>query len=133
MPFSSFTEESSCERTQAFNMAMPDATLPNIDSVQPETGTAALTVNRGDCSCERFILDIPEVTLGRDPKCDIFLNDRTVSRRHAHLSIHAGEAYIEDLCSLNGTWVNGAIVAGCQLHDGDTIQIGAFKLTFTLG
>ncbi len=95
-------------------------------------GLAELTIVRGPSAGERFILDIPEVTIGRDPKCEVFLNDRTVSRRHAHLSLQDGRARIEDLGSLNGTWVDGAIVSQSDLHSGSTIQIGTFKMILNL-
>ncbi len=94
------------DKTQVFSLSNSDATLPR--------------------------LDIPEVTIGRDPKCEVFLNDRTVSRRHAHLSLQNGRAHIEDLGSLNGTWVDGAIVSQGDLHSGSTIQIGTFKMILNL-
>lgn len=117
--------------TQSFNL-MPDITIPNIDATSRETGLAELTIVRGPSAGERFILDIPEVTIGRDPKCEVFLNDRTVSRRHAHLSIQSGRAVIEDLGSLNGTWVDGAIVTSAEVFNGSSIQIGTFKMIFNL-
>ena len=113
-------------QTQSFNL-MPDITLPNIDMSSQDSGLAELTIVRGPSTGERFILDIPEVTIGRDPNCEVFLNDRTVSRRHAHLSIQGGRAIIEDLGSLNGTWVDAAIVSSSELFNGSTIQIGTFK------
>ena len=116
-------------QTQSFNL-MPDITLPNIDMSSQDSGLAELTIVRGPSTGERFILDIPEVTIGRDPNCEVFLNDRTVSRRHAHLSIQGGRAIIEDLGSLNGTWVDGAIVNGAPLHDGSSVQIGTFTLIY---
>ena len=114
-------------QTQSFNL-MPDITLPNIDMSSQDSGLAELTIVRGPSTGERFILDIPEVTIGRDPNCEVFLNDRTVSRRHAHLSIQGGRAIIEDLGSLNGTWVDAAIVSSSELFNGSTIQIGTFKM-----
>ena len=116
-------------QTQSFNL-MPDITLPNIDMSSQDSGLAELTIVRGPSTGERFILDIPEVTIGRDPNCEVFLNDRTVSRRHAHLSIQGGRAIIEDLGSLNGTWVDGAIVNAAPLHDGSSVQIGTFTLIY---
>ena len=118
-------------QTQSFNL-MPDITLPNIDMSSQDSGLAELTIVRGPSTGERFILDIPEVTIGRDPNCEVFLNDRTVSRRHAHLSIQGGRAIIEDLGSLNGTWVDAAIVSSSELFNGSTIQIGTFKMIFNL-
>lgn len=118
-------------QTQSFNL-MPDITLPNIDISSQDSGLAELTIVRGPSTGERFILDIPEVTIGRDPNCEVFLNDRTVSRRHAHLSIQGGRAIIEDLGSLNGTWVDAAIVSSSELFNGSTIQIGTFKMIFNM-
>ena len=118
-------------QTQSFNL-MPDITLPNIDMSSQDSGLAELTIVRGPSTGERFILDIPEVTIGRDPNCEVFLNDRTVSRRHAHLSIQGGRAIIEDLGSLNGTWVDDAIVSSSELFNGSTIQIGTFKMIFNM-
>lgn len=120
------------DQTQAFSLSNPDVTLPRIDvPVEPE-GLAELTIVRGPSAGERFILDISEVTIGRDPKCEVFLNDRTVSRRHAHLSLQNGRAFIEDLGSLNGTWVDGAIVSQGELHNGSSLQIGTFKMIINL-
>ena len=118
-------------QTQSFNL-MPDITLPNIDMSSQDSGLAELTIVRGPSTGERFILDIPEVTIGRDPNCEVFLNDRTVSRRHAHLSIQGGRAIIEDLGSLNGTWVDAAIVSSSELFNGSTIQIGTFNMIFNM-
>ena len=118
-------------QTQSFNL-MPDITLPNIDMSSQDSGLAELTIVRGPSTGERFILDIPEVTIGRDPNCEVFLNDRTVSRRHAHLSIQGGRAIIEDLGSLNGTWVDAAIVSSSELFNGSTIQIGTFKMVINI-
>ena len=118
-------------QTQSFNL-MPDITLPNIDMSSQDSGLAELTIVRGPSTGERFILDNPEVTIGRDPNCEVFLNDRTVSRRHAHLSIQGGRAIIEDLGSLNGTWVDAAIVSSSELFNGSTIQIGTFKMIFNM-
>lgn len=118
-------------QTQSFNL-MPDITLPNIDMSSQDSGLAELTIVRGPSTGERFILDIPEVTIGRDPNCEVFLNDRTVSRRHAHLSIQGGRAIIEDLGSLNGTWVDAAIVSSSELFNGSTVQIGTFKMIFNM-
>ena len=76
------------------------------------------------------MLDSPEVTIGRDPGSAVFLNDMTVSRHHAVLRVSGLSATIEDLGSLNGTWVDGAIVNNATLQDGSTIQIGTFRMVF---
>ena len=68
--------------------------------------------------------------LGRDPKCDIFLNDMTVSREHAELEISERGCVIRDLDSFNGVWVNDRMVDACLLKSGDIIQLGAFCLIY---
>ena len=119
------------EKTQAFSLSNPDATLPAFAAVQAE-GLADLAIIRGPQAGERFVLDIPEITIGRDPSCEVFLNDRTVSRHHAHLTLRGGRATIEDLGSLNGTWVDGAIVSSGVLQNGSCIQIGTFKMILNI-
>lgn len=119
------------DRTQAFSLVSPDATIPGIN-LTSEEGLADLIIVRGPQAGEQFVLDIPEITIGRDPSCEVFLNDRTVSRRHAHLSLRDGRAYIEDLGSLNGTWVDGAIVSAGELANGSTLQIGTFKMVLNI-
>lgn len=131
MDTNAYNSAAAMGQTQSFNL-MPDITLPSLDISSPDSGLAELTIVRGPSAGERFILDIPEVTIGRDPKCEVFLNDRTVSRRHAHLSIQGGRAVIEDLGSLNGTWLDGAIVTSGELFNGSTIQIGTFKMIFNI-
>jgi len=70
------------------------------------------------------------VTLGRDPKCDIFLDDVTVSRKHAEVTV-GDEVTLADLGSLNGTYVNRRRIDTAEaLLDGDEIQIGKFRLVF---
>lgn len=72
--------------------------------------------------------------LGRDPESSIFLNDVTVSRRHAEIRIKGGRMTIRDLGSLNGTFVNGQVInTETELKDGDIIQIGRFKLLLKSG
>ena len=68
--------------------------------------------------------------MGRDPANGIFLNDMTVSRSHAKIIRSVAGTVIEDLGSLNGTWVDGAIVNSAPLHDGSSVQIGTFTLVY---
>jgi pSer/pThr/pTyr-binding forkhead associated (FHA) protein len=79
---------------------------------------------------ETFHPDSERTTIGRSPDCGIFLDDVTVSRRHAVLSRHDGLYTIEDQGSLNGTFVNRKRVESAQLEDGDELQIGKYRLTF---
>jgi pSer/pThr/pTyr-binding forkhead associated (FHA) protein len=71
-----------------------------------------------------------ETTIGRSPDCGIFLDDVTVSRKHAVLVERDGGFFIEDQGSLNGTFVNRKRVESAQLDDGDELQIGKYRLTF---
>src|SRR5438874_5717600 len=94
------------------------------------SGQACLIVRRGPAAGTKFTLDGDLVTVGRHPQSDIFLNDITVSRRHAELK-RAGVRYeVTDLGSLNGTYVNRARVDTSKLSSGDEIQIGKFRLLF---
>ena len=92
-----------------------------------------LTIVKGPQTGETFELDSTHISLGRDPKNSVFLNDMTVSRHHAQIDLSnlgLGYATIEDLNSLNGTWVDGAIINKATLQDGSTIQIGTFRMVF---
>lgn len=79
---------------------------------------------------ERFYLERPEVSIGRDPRSDIFLNDVTVSRHHALVRVSADGVSIEDTGSLNGTYVNDKLVESAALVNGDALQIGRFQMMF---
>ena len=71
-----------------------------------------------------------DLSVGRDPQCDIFLNDMTVSREHAIIEVRNDACIIKDLNSYNGVWVNDRMVETCALKSGDLLQIGAFCLLF---
>jgi hypothetical protein len=77
-------------------------------------------------------IDLKEgiLSVGRDPQCDIFLNDMTVSRLHAEIEVGARGCTIRDKNSFNGVWVNDRMVEACSLKPGDVIQIGAFCLIY---
>ena len=93
-------------------------------------GHALLIVKRGYEEGSRFLLDTEVTTVGRHPKADIFLDDVTVSRRHAEF-VRTGKNFkVRDLASLNGTYYNGSRVDEVLLEDGSEIQIGKFKLSF---
>lgn len=119
------------DATRMFRVPSADATVPDLMGTQHTL--PALSIVKGPQSGMTFELNSPEVTLGRDPKNEIFLNDMTVSRRHAQLTLAtdgSGLATIEDLGSLNGTWVDGAIVTKAVLKDGSTVQIGTFRMVY---
>jgi hypothetical protein len=98
-----------------------------------ETDGPVLVVRKGPEVGERFYLDRPKLTVGRDPASGIFLNDITVSRVHAFLTLEGGEVSIEDAGSLNGVYVNGATVTRAVLRDCDSVQIGRFQMLFHPG
>ena len=75
-------------------------------------GNALLVVNRGSGDSNRFLIDADVTTVGRHPESDIFLDDITVSRHHAKFVRSAGHLYLEDLGSLNGTYVNRTLLDG---------------------
>jgi pSer/pThr/pTyr-binding forkhead associated (FHA) protein len=98
-----------------------------------EAGQGLLVVQRGPNAGSRFLIDKDVTTAGRHPESDIFLDDVTVSRRHAEFRREDGKFSIHDAGSLNGTYVNRQRVEDTQLADGDELQIGKFKLTFYVG
>lgn len=89
-----------------------------------------LSIVKGPQTGAAFELEDDVTTIGRDPANGIFLNDMTVSRSHARIIREGLQARIEDLGSLNGTWVDGAIVNAAPLHDGSSVQIGTFTLIY---
>ena len=90
-------------------------------------GSALLVVVKGPDDGARFLLDQDVTTVGRHPNADIFLDDVTVSRRHAEFERKDGGFIVRDLGSLNGTYREGRTIDVVQLADGDEVQIGKFK------
>ena len=98
-----------------------------------DAGQALLVIQRGPNAGSKFLIDKDVTTAGRHPESDIFLDDVTVSRRHAEFRRDDGKFFIRDAGSLNGTYVNRQRVEEAQLVSGDELQIGKFKLTFYTG
>jgi pSer/pThr/pTyr-binding forkhead associated (FHA) protein len=96
-------------------------------------GSALLVVKRGPNAGSRFLLDQPRTSAGRHPDSDIFLDDVTVSRRHAEFRLETSEFQVVDVGSLNGTYVNREPVDSAVLANGDEVQIGKFRLVFLTG
>jgi pSer/pThr/pTyr-binding forkhead associated (FHA) protein len=93
-------------------------------------GAGLLVVKRGPNAGSRFTLGPGETTIGRHPGSDIFLDDVTVSRRHAEVH-HDGTVFsVNDVGSLNGTYLNRERIERADLHNGDEVQIGKFRLVF---
>jgi pSer/pThr/pTyr-binding forkhead associated (FHA) protein len=97
---------------------------------QLPSGSAAVVVKRGPNTGSRFTIDRSPVSAGRHPASDIFLDDITVSRRHAEFCCEKGQFCIVDVGSLNGIYVNRQPVDSATLATGDEIQIGNFRLIF---
>lgn len=94
------------------------------------SGSALLVVRRGPNTGARFLLDADVTTAGRHPDAEIFLDDVTVSRRHAEF-VRVGTAFqVRDLGSLNGTYFDGVRIESALLSDGAEVQVGKFRLTF---
>jgi len=91
---------------------------------------AMLVIHRGPAQGSRFLLDTDVVSIGRSPESDVFLDDVTVSRKHAQILRTNSEFSISDLHSLNGTYVNSISVTNQVLRMGDEIQVGKFHALF---
>lgn len=116
------------EATQEFSpvararKGAPPAGEPDVHPV--------LRMVRGPQVGLEYPLDKDVVTLGRNPECDIFLNDMTVSREHAEVTRHADALLISDLHSFNGVWVNNRTVTQHALRPGDYVQIGKYDFVY---
>ncbi|MDT0201589.1 FHA domain-containing protein [Nocardioides sp. AE5] len=96
-------------------------------------GSALLVVQRGPSAGSRFLLDQSLVSAGRHPESEIFLDDVTVSRRHAEFTRVGGGFTVSDAGSLNGTYVNRDRIDEVTLQDGDEVQIGKYRLVYFAG
>ena len=106
-------------------------TKEDLDTIMRlSDGTALLISTRGALSGSRYLLDEDEITVGRDPRADILLDDSTVSRSHAVFRRVNGAYSVIDAGSLNGTYVNRQRVDQKQLNNGDEIMIGKFRLVY---
>ncbi|MBE0009899.1 MULTISPECIES: FHA domain-containing protein [unclassified Arthrobacter] len=94
------------------------------------SSSALLIAHSGPNAGARFLLDQDLTTAGRHPNADIFLDDVTVSRKHAQFERVEGGFTVSDTRSLNGTYVNNDRVDNVVLRNGNEIQIGKFRLTF---
>ena len=99
-----------------------------VEALPPSS--ALLIVQHGPNAGARFLLDDAKVTAGRDTRADIFLDDVTVSRKHAEFVLADTGFSVRDVGSLNGTYVNRERIDSAVLHAGDEVQIGKYRLTF---
>lgn len=95
-----------------------------------EEGSAALVIRKGPDAGMRFVIDRDLIVIGRHPESDIFLDDITVSRRHAEIRREEAAFSLLDTGSLNGTYLNRERIEISPLSSGDEIQIGKFRLLF---
>jgi hypothetical protein len=99
-----------------------------VDALTP--GSALLVVKRGPNAGSRFLLDQYVTSAGRHPDSDIFLDDVTVSRRHATFTRSETGFVVADVGSLNGTYLNRERIESATVSNGDEVQIGKFRLMF---
>ena len=123
-------DEGGTETTQTFTPDDGEPTAADTFDDLGIKGPALIVRSGGGRSGETFHPEGAETTIGRSPDCGIFLDDVTVSRRHAVLTNRDGTFTIEDQGSLNGTFVNRKRVESAQLEDGDEVQIGKYRMTF---
>ncbi|QZY27716.1 FHA domain-containing protein [Nocardioides coralli] len=119
------------EKTDTSDRQLSPVDAAAVDALPP--GHALLVVQRGPGAGSRFLLDADEISAGRHPDSDIFLDDVTVSRRHAEFHREGESFTVSDTGSLNGTYVNRDRIDKVQLNDGDEVQIGKYRLVFFSG
>jgi hypothetical protein len=101
-----------------------------LEDVVAREGAALVIRAGGGRVGESFPLEGERSTIGRRPDSAVFLDDVTVSRDHALLVRRGGDWHLDDLGSLNGTYVNRHRIESVRLSDGDELQVGKYKLTF---
>jgi hypothetical protein len=101
----------------------------DLDAVTHEGATLVIR-SGGGRSGEAFTLTGDRMAIGRSPDAEVFLDDVTVSRNHALLVRRRDGLYIDDLGSLNGTYVNRRRIESHRLQNGDELQVGKYKLTY---
>jgi len=119
------------DSTATYDAEVADDLDTTLETVPAGAGTPALMIRAGGGrEGDEALLDGDVLTIGRTPDSDLFLDDITVSRHHARVVRDANGHSIEDLNSLNGTYVNRRRVERQHLRDGDEVQIGKFRLGF---
>jgi pSer/pThr/pTyr-binding forkhead associated (FHA) protein len=104
--------------------------VPDVGVESLPSGSALLVVKRGPNAGSRFLLDKDVTTVGRHPESDIFLDDVTVSRRHAEFARAGDHFVVRDVGSLNGTYLNRERIDEGSLANGDEVQVGKFRLVY---
>jgi len=129
------TELAVGEITSSHPVLDPDdaGPLADIDRSNFRVDQGLLVVLQGAKAGARIALDADLIKIGRHPESDIFLDDITVSRRHAEILRDSARYRVRDVGSLNGTYVNRDLVDEAELTDGDELRIGKYKLVFAHG
>jgi hypothetical protein len=130
------TEAGGSDTTITFQTGELETDLEEEIHVAPdelEGDRGVLIVKRGPNAGSKFFLDSDVTDIGRHPDSHIFLDDITVSRRHAEIRRDGASFSLSDVGSLNGTYVNRERVEDAELRSGDEIQVGKFKLVFLAG
>jgi pSer/pThr/pTyr-binding forkhead associated (FHA) protein len=123
-------DESGSDTTMSYTPEDGEEEAGDIVGEIKAEGPALVVRSGGGRAGEHFLLEKESTTVGRSPDCDVFLDDVTVSRRHAQVLRSDGQFLIEDKGSLNGTFLNRRRIESGRLEDGDEVQIGKYKLTF---
>ena len=119
------------ETTEAYTVDDTTGALKPVDLDRVTSQGATLVIRSGGGrGGETFPLDRDRMTIGRNPDAEVFLDDVTVSRNHAMVITRPDGHYIDDLGSLNGTYVNKRRIESHHLVDGDELQVGKYKLTY---
>lgn len=130
-------ESCSGETTMGLPVIEPEVEEEEIEITPPAEalgkGKSLLVIKKGPDAGMSFTLDRDIIVIGRHPESDIFLDDITVSRRHAEIRREGGTYVITDTGSLNGTYLNRERIDSAPLSNGDEIQVGKFKLLFLKG
>ena len=123
--------ESGAGQTATYRVGETGDFIPvEIDDVTGPGGAALVIRSGGGRVGESFPLEGDRLSIGRRPDSDVFLDDVTVSRDHALLVRRSGGWFLDDLGSLNGTYVNRRRIESHRLEDADELQVGKYKLTF---
>ena len=134
-PSAASSDETSSYSSDFLSQLAADTTELSADEQQAiaalPAGNAILIVRRGPSQGSRFLLDVDVTVAGRATNADIFLDDVTVSRKHAEFVRHGNNFSVKDLGSLNGTFLEGERISGeVPLADGAEVQVGKFRMSF---